>query len=91
MPTPKSVVDEKRDIKAVHYERGGGHEVGEEGITSIEAYEENGQMAPVPWIAVYKHGEIYERIPVQQVVVQYKEPPKQPETSDFEPDDDLPF
>jgi len=84
----KSVVDEEREINEVHYQRGGGFTVGEDGITKIEAYEENGQMAPVPWIAVYREGELHRRIPAREVVICYDTPEPEDET---DPPDDLPF
>jgi len=38
----------------------------------IVAYAENGQMAPVPFYAVYRDGQIMARVPAQLVEVQYK-------------------
>lgn len=38
----------------------------------IVAYGENGQMAPVPFYAVYRGGEIIARVPAQMVEVQYR-------------------
>lgn len=86
---PKSVVDEDREISEVHYPRSGGFVVGEEDITKIEAYEENGQMAPVPWIAVYRKGELYRRIPAQRLTICYDT--SEPEEEEVKPDDNLPF
>jgi len=88
---PTSMLDDDREIVKAYYERGGGFEVGEDGITRIEAYKENGQMAHVPWIAVYREGELYKRIPARWLVITYDVPEPETESSDAEPDDDLPF
>lgn len=37
----------------------------------IEAYDENGSMAAVPWIAVFRGDDIIARIPAQQVSIHY--------------------
>ena len=41
------------------YER---FEVGEAGITKIEAYDENGSMYFEPWFRVYKEGFLFARV-----------------------------
>ena len=38
------------------------HEVGVEGVTSIEVEDANGQMAGVPWFSVYVGGAIRRRV-----------------------------
>lgn len=46
--------------------------VGQGGCTRIEAYDENGSMAAVPWIAVFKGDEIVARFSAGQVTVGYQ-------------------
>jgi len=41
---------------------------GKAGITDIIAYDENGELAPVPWIAVYKGDFLFARMPARQVL-----------------------
>lgn len=48
--------------------------VGEDGITAIEAYDENGQMSHVPWIAVVRADQIVMRTPAEAVCVSYEKP-----------------
>jgi len=68
-----------RPIKAIWYdgEDAGGYSTDKrmDGSTSkIVAYGENGQMAPVPFYAVYDHdGNIKARVPAQIVTVIYAE------------------
>lgn len=51
-----------------------GFTVGVNGVTRIEAYDENGQMAMVPWVAVFKGDQICCRAPAAQMSVHYKMP-----------------
>lgn len=68
-----------RPIKAIWFEgeNAGGYSIDPrfDGSTSkIVAYGENGQMAPVPFYAVYDHaGQIKARVPAQMVTVVYVE------------------
>lgn len=68
-----SMLHDERPIFSVsfHGADGGTFTVGRANVERIAAYAENGQMAPVPWIAVYKNGEIWLRIPAEQVQVEY--------------------
>lgn len=62
-----------RPITGVWFEgeNAGGWRVGER-CTKIEAYDENGEMASVPWIAVHNpDGTIIARIPARMVTVMY--------------------
>ena len=45
--------------------------VGQDGITKIVAYDEHGEMDWVPWFAIFKGDEIYERIPAKAWGVTY--------------------
>ncbi len=65
-----SIVGDPRPIKSISwgevYGDGWwkiGHKYDEEGrkITKIVSYEENGQSAPVPWVAVYSGDEVVAR------------------------------
>jgi hypothetical protein len=47
--------------------------VGEDGITEFVPYYESGQMAEVPWIAIYKGDEIISRIDATGLYIQYFE------------------
>jgi hypothetical protein len=51
---------------------GAGFTVGQGKCTRIEAYDENGELAHVPWVAVFFGDEIVARIPANQVAVHYK-------------------
>ena len=46
--------------------------VGLNGITSIEAYEETGEMAMVPWFAVCCGEAVKYRVPARRVIVEYE-------------------
>ena len=51
-----------------------GAAVGGDGVTRIVPYEENGQMAPVTWLAVYKGDEIVARLNAAEMAkIQYVE------------------
>jgi hypothetical protein len=45
--------------------------VGRNGITKIEPYGENGHMAPIPWLAIWKGEEITARVPADKFVIHY--------------------
>ena len=47
--------------------------VGRNGITKIKQYFENGQMAAVPWFAIYKGENIITRMDAVNCIVVYKE------------------
>lgn len=47
--------------------------VGRNGITEIKQYFENGQMAAVPWFAIYKGENIFTRMDAVNCIVVYKE------------------
>ncbi len=68
---------DERPIQAIFYN---GSEEGwtadRSGGTEIVAYDENGQGAPVPWIAILKNGRIQNRIPAHLVEVYYAPAPE---------------
>ena len=45
--------------------------VGSLGVTKIEAYDENGEMAYVPWLAVFQGDELAYRVPARCMSVCY--------------------
>jgi hypothetical protein len=46
-------------------------EVGQRGVTKIVAYDENGQMSHVPWLAIYVGEKIWLRMPAVGIAVYY--------------------
>lgn len=68
-----------RPIKAIWFpgEDGGGYSIDprfDDSTSKIVAYGENGQMAPVPFYAVFDQaGQIKARVPAQMVTVVYVE------------------
>lgn len=65
-----------RLIKAIWFpgEDAGGWQVGVLDCTRIAAYQENGQLAPVPCFAVYKGDHLHARVPAHMVYVVYQDP-----------------
>lgn len=64
---------DERPIKAIYWpgENEPGWIVGESGCTRIVAYDENGSMANVPWLAVFVGDHLRMRVPADQVSVHY--------------------
>ena len=76
MELPKGQTTLSKDNRPIHAiywpgENGQSFTVGTCGVTKIEAYDENGHMANIPWVAVLKGEEIAIRAPADQVFVQY--------------------
>jgi len=69
-----TIVEDKREIIVINDDNAGRtlHEVGENGVTKIEPYNENGLLAPVPYFAIWKGWQIYERLPATSLRVNYK-------------------
>jgi hypothetical protein len=99
---PNPLADDDRTIEAVHFYRGGGYEVGKDGVTEIVGYEEqgNGQHVKVPFVAVYRGSEIAVRIPVHceglssicyRTEYDKKQEQQNDEENDKEQDSGLPF
>ena len=64
MQEPVKMWDDERPIRSITT-RGEGYShwcVGRAGVTSIVAYEENGQGASVPWFAVYEDDWLAHRV-----------------------------
>jgi len=59
---------DKRPITAITYDDGSWTKVGEAGVTTIQGYYESGQMAAIPWLAVYVGEEMVSRIPATAVI-----------------------
>ena len=53
------MMDDKRPIQGLFFDDAQGTQlvVGSDGVTKIEVYGENGEMALVPWFSVYR-GEV---------------------------------
>ena len=68
---------DERPINSVWWpHEGAGYQVGNpingtDTVTKIEAYDESGLMAHIPWIAVFGNDGIVVRIPADQVSVHY--------------------
>lgn len=73
MDFPKGLTELSRDtrrIKSIAFEEDGSWQVGSS-CDRIEAYDETGEMAHVPWLAVINNGAIIARVPARMVVVSY--------------------
>ncbi len=63
---------DSRPIRRVFFVNGSnGYEVDGIGVTKIEAYDEHGEQAFVPWVAVFCGDDIIIRIPARAVSVHY--------------------
>ena len=74
LPKGNTVLSQdERPIAAVFYpqESDPGFTVGSNGCTKIMAYDENGRMDCIPWVAIFVGDEIKWRIPADQVSVRY--------------------
>lgn len=74
MQLPKGQTELSRDtrpIKQILWPSDEGAMVGVHGVTKIEAYDESGHMACIPWLAVFNGEEIAMRVPADQVTIQY--------------------
>ena len=72
MDKPIELMRDERPITSIWYmaENGGGHEVGSN-CSRIEAYGEPGQMADVPWIAIYDKDGVILRVGAHHVSIHY--------------------
>ena len=76
MNLPKGQTELSKDtrpIKAIAWDDAeqSHFKVGQSGVTRIEAYDENGSMSFVPWLAVFKGDDIVHRCPADQVSIGY--------------------
>jgi hypothetical protein len=62
MNKPDIITNDPRVIQHIYPHEGWGYKVGRDGITRIEAYDEHGNGAFVPWFAVYKGDEMVMRV-----------------------------
>jgi hypothetical protein len=72
----KCLVDDEREIESIWFpgDTGGSYSVGRGDIEKIVTYYENGQMAMVPWFAVFRNGKLSQRINAATVMtVNYKD------------------
>ena len=74
------MTQDKRNIVAAwavpEIENGDGWRVGYEGVTSIVIYEEVGQGAMVPWIAILVGDQVLYRRPAATVALEYELEPR---------------
>lgn len=74
-----TILQDKRPIKRAWGQGDdpcGGATVGFHGVTRIEPYEENGEMAPVPWLKVWKGDVLAARLNAALIVeITYAEEP----------------
>ncbi len=77
MQEPSKVLDDSRPIVEISMPGVDGDfwTVGKGGVTAIVAYGETGQMAYVPWFAVYKGEHLMMRIDASHVLVYYGDAP----------------
>lgn len=77
MNEPRLIYDDKRPIRSIWYDGvdTGGYSIDQrhdKTTSKIVAYADNGQMAPVPFYAVYDlEGNIKARVPAHMVTVIY--------------------
>jgi len=70
----KTVHNDEREIQSIWHNAQDGHTVGQDGVTKIETYEENGHMALLTYFAVYKDDFLWSRVNGTMVeTVLYKE------------------
>lgn len=67
------ILDDDSPISCIHFDKAKWSiSVNRDGITKIEAYGEAGEMAQVPWIAVWKGNKILYRFPARMCRIEYK-------------------
>jgi len=74
-----TIVEDERPITSVFCGPSGNNfTVGTENITAIIAYNECGEYAHVPWVAIYRGEEIAYRYPAHQLAIGYEDPHQMP-------------
>jgi len=79
MQEPIEMLEDKRPITGIGFPGDPGPlwaTVGTGGVTAIVAYGETGQMAYVPWLAVYEGEHLMMRINACHVLVYYGDAPE---------------
>jgi len=75
----KPIIEDEREILLIHFDddEGSCFSTGDcgsaLGITKIVAYGEPAEYCLVPWLAIYKGEEIWQRLPAGRVRIVYKE------------------
>lgn len=70
----KQTYDDKREIDSIEFPDGEYYSVKNKLIDAIKPYNENGEMAPILWFAVYENGKIMHRVNSKYItVVNYKD------------------
>lgn len=70
----KTIQEDTREILGLYFDdaEGGQLEKGRMGITEIKAYGEPAEFCNVPWLAIMRGNEIWQRIPAGRVRIVYK-------------------
>ena len=73
MMDTERMINDDRDIYAIHFDNAQWSLYcnGKEGVTHIEVYEERGQMANVPFLAVYQGEFLWQRISAALCRIEY--------------------
>ena len=68
-----TMLDDKREIKAIYFNDAEGtcYTVGSYECDAIKTYGEPGMHCNLPFLAIYKKGEIHSRIPAHTVQITY--------------------
>lgn len=71
----KTIAEDTREIEAIYWddESDSQFNVGRFGVEKIVAYAETGEYSFVPFLAIYKEGEIWQRVSALKVRIMYKE------------------
>jgi len=69
----KPIIEDKREISAIGFNISGGSfwEVGKRGLEKIVAYAENGSLGSVPYLAVYRKGQVEIKLAAHMVTIHY--------------------
>ncbi len=67
------IIDDRREISWIDFNDSDGTHMtaGKFGCGKIVAYAEHGSLGPVPYLAVYKDGQVEQKIPAHMVIVHY--------------------
>lgn len=70
----ETIIEDQREIMELFFddEEGGCFRVGQNFVTAIKAYGEPAEYCHVPWLAVYRGEEIWQRLPAGRVRIYYK-------------------
>lgn len=70
-----TITEDERPITTAFVNCAGeGYVLGRGGVTRIAAYNECGEYAYIPWVAIYRGEEIAMRFPAHQLTLGYEDP-----------------